>query len=273
MKDLNDLLAIALEAADIGAKLMTTSAPGAVRAKGDRDYVTELDVKIQHEIQAHLHRATPDIDFLGEEEGGGTIDESTEYVWALDPIDGTSNFAHGIPLCATSLALVHRGEPVVGVIVAPFLNLRYHATKGGGAYCNDKPIHASETTDLSRAIVSIGDYATGPGAEEKNRRRFAVTQVLAENVERVRMFGAASLDLAWVAEGRTDACIILSNKPWDTAAGTLVALEGAAATSDANGSPHNLDSTSTVAASKGLEHSLHVLTSNVSATPNTLRMR
>lgn len=252
MKDLNGLLAIAQEAADIGAKLMTTSAPGAVRAKGDRDYVTELDVKIQHEIQDHLRRATPDIDFLGEEEGGGTIDESTEYVWALDPIDGTSNFAHGIPLCATSLALVHRGEPVVGVIVAPFLNLRYHATKGGGAYCNDKPIHASETTDLSRAIVSVGDYATGEGAAEKNRRRFAVTQTLAENVERVRMFGAASIDLAWVAEGRTDACVILSNKPWDMAAGVLLARQAASTISDLAGAPHDIGSRETVATCRNL---------------------
>ncbi|ASR37859.1 inositol monophosphatase [Prauserella marina] len=256
MKDLNALLAIAQEAANIGAKLMTTSAPGTVRAKGDRDYVTELDIKIQHEIQDHLRRATPDIDFLGEEEGGGTIDESTEHVWALDPIDGTSNFAHGIPLCATSLALVHRGEPVVGVIVAPFLNLRYHATKGGGAYCNDKPIHASETTDLSRAIVSIGDYATGPGAEEKNRRRFAVTQALAENVERVRMFGAASLDLAWVAEGRTDACVIMSNKPWDMASGGLLARESSASITDIDGLPHDFKSRTVVATTGHLKRPL-----------------
>ncbi|WP_433408043.1 inositol monophosphatase family protein [Saccharomonospora azurea] len=245
MKDLNALLAVAKEAADIGAKRMTTSAPGTVSTKGDRDYVTELDVRIQHEIRDHLARATPDIDFLGEEEGGGAIDESTDYVWVLDPIDGTSNFAHGIPLCATSLALVHRGEPIVGVIVAPFLNLHYHATRGGGAYCNDKPIHASKTTDLSRAIVSIGDYATGPGAAEKNPRRFAVTKALAENVERVRMFGAASLDLAWVAEGRTDACVILSNKPWDMAAGVLIARESSASISDINDSDYRFSSRST----------------------------
>ena len=160
MKNLNTLLAIAQEAADIGAKLMTTQAPGAVSTKGDRDYVTELDVRIQHQIRDHLARATPDIDFLGEE-GGGAIDESVDYVWVLDPIDGTSNFAHGIPLCATSLALVYRGEPIVGVIVAPFLRLRYHATKDGGAYCNDKPLHASETTDLGRSfsggVVTDGD--------------------------------------------------------------------------------------------------------------------
>jgi myo-inositol-1(or 4)-monophosphatase len=250
VKNLDTLLAVAQEAADIGAKRMTTQAPGTVSAKDDRDYVTELDVRIQHEIRDHLARATPDIDFLGEEEGGRAIDETAEYVWVLDPIDGTSNFVHGIPLCATSLALVHRGEPVVGVIVAPFLNLHYHATKGGGAYCNDKPIHASETTDLSRAIVSIGDYATGEGAAEKNRRRFAVTKALAENVERVRMFGAASLDLAWVAEGRTDACVILSNKPWDTAAGILLARQSECDVIDLNGEIQSFSSGETIACTR-----------------------
>jgi myo-inositol-1(or 4)-monophosphatase len=254
--DLNHLLAVAQEAVEIGAKLMTTSAPGVVSAKGDRDYVSELDVQIQHEIRDYLHRATPDFDFLGEEEGGGVIEDTTDYVWALDPIDGTSNFAHGIPLCATSLALVHRGESIIGVITAPLLNLRYHATHGGGAYCNGHRIHASTTTDLNRAIVSIGDYATGPGADEKNERRFAVTKALAENVERIRMLGAASLDLAWVAEGRTDACVILSNKPWDMAAGTVVALEASAEVIDSTNSPHSFQSHEAIAVNRSLQRKL-----------------
>lgn len=242
MKDLTGLLAIAQDAVDIGRKLMTTSGPGQVHAKGDRDLVTDLDLQIQHKVKTYLERVTPDIDFLGEEDGGGELDQHAEYVWALDPIDGTSNFAHGIPLCASQIALIHRGEPVVGVIVAPFLDLNYHATKGGGAYCNGQPIHASTTTDLSRAIVSIGDYATGPHAADKNKRRFAVTQALAESVERVRMFGSAALDLAFVADGRIDACVILANKPWDTAAGALVARESGANVSDLSGFPHTFSS-------------------------------
>jgi myo-inositol-1(or 4)-monophosphatase len=168
-------------------------------------------------------------------------------VWALDPIDGTSNFAHGLPLCATQLALVHRGEPVIGVIVAPLLELRYHAIEGRGAFSNGQPIHASSTEDLSRAIVSIGDYATGVNSFEKNKHRLAVTRALAENVERVRMFGSAALDLAFVAEGRTDGCIIAANKPWDTAAGVLIAREAGASVVDLYGTRHNFEATSTVA--------------------------
>ncbi|WP_024875599.1 inositol monophosphatase family protein [Saccharomonospora piscinae] len=248
MTSLDELLSIARDAAEIGARMMTSEAPGTVSAKGDRDYVTELDVRIQHAIRDYLQRAAPGIDFLGEEDGGGTLDDTTDYVWVLDPIDGTSNFAHGIPLCATSLALVHRGQPLIGVITAPFLDLRYYAVHGGGAYCNDKPIQCSSTTDLRRAIVSIGDYATGEGAAEKNERRFAVTRALAENVERVRMFGAASLDLAWVAEGRTDACVILSNKPWDMAAGVLINREANGNVSDLHGVEYTFRGKETVSA-------------------------
>jgi myo-inositol-1(or 4)-monophosphatase len=252
VNNLNDLLTIAQEAVEIGYKLMTTADMGEVHQKGDRDLVTDLDLRIQRDVRAFLEQATPDFDFLGEEQGGGALDESAEYVWALDPIDGTSNFTHGIPLCASQLALVHRGEPIVSVIVAPFLNLHYHATKGGGAFRNSMAIHVSTTTNLRRAVVSIGDYATGPNAAKKNRRRLALTKHLAENVERVRMFGTAALDLAFVAEGRTDACIILANKPWDTAAGVLLVREAQGIVMDSSKRPHNFKSANTIATSKAL---------------------
>lgn len=252
MSALKEYLAIAHEAVDIGTSIMTTPGARAVHDKGDRDLVTDLDLRIQSEIQAFLQRAAPGIVFLGEEHGGGRLDESTEYVWALDPIDGTSNFAHGLPLCAISLALVHHGESVIAVIAAPFLGLRYHATLDHGAYRGTERITAADTTEPNRAIVSLGDYATGAHAAEKNDRRFALAKALVENVERIRMLGAASLDLAWVADGRTDACIILSNKPWDTAAGVLIAREAGAIVTDAHGEPHTFSSHETIATSPGL---------------------
>jgi myo-inositol-1(or 4)-monophosphatase len=259
VKDLSELLPIAEEAVEIGRYLMTTSGPGQVHAKGDRDLVTDLDLQIQHEIGTYLKKATPDIDFLGEEQGGGVLDLESDYVWALDPIDGTSNFAHGVPLCATQLALIHRGEPVIGVIVAPFLDLHYYAFKGGGAFCGGRPIHASTTNDINGAIVSIGDYATGPNSAEKNRRRFAVTQAIVANVERVRMFGSAALDLAFVAEGRTDACVILANKPWDTAPGVLLCREAGARVVDAAGERHDFGSRETLAFGESLSGLLQVI--------------
>ncbi|WP_454196291.1 inositol monophosphatase family protein [Nocardia sp. Marseille-Q1738] len=193
--------------------------------------------------------AAPEFDFLGEEFDDRSAEISGRSMWVLDPIDGTSNFIHGLPLCAVSLALVQDGEPVIGVIGAPFLGLEYYAAAGQGAYGNDKPINASRTEMLSRAIVSIGDYAVGAEAELENKRRIALTAALAATVERVRMFGSAALDLAWVAEGRTDACVMLSNKPWDTAAGVVIAREAGAIVLDSTSRRHSLDSADTVAAS------------------------
>ncbi|WAL65886.1 inositol monophosphatase family protein [Amycolatopsis cynarae] len=258
VNDLAELLDIAWDAAEIGRRLMTTTSPGRISAKSDRDLVTELDVRIQHEIRDHLRRATPGFGFLGEEDGGGVL-ASAGPVWVLDPIDGTSNFAHGLPLCVTSLGLVDDGEAVVGVVVAPFLGLAYHAMKDGGAYVNDARIHARTNDELGRAIVSLGDYDTGPDAAEGNRRRFAITRTLAENVERVRMVGSAALDLVWVADGRTDACVMLSNKPWDTAAGVVIAREAGAVVTDLRGAPHTFSSGETVAISPKLADPLRAL--------------
>ncbi|WP_280266739.1 inositol monophosphatase family protein [Nocardia wallacei] len=255
--NLGDLLAIARAGVAQGGRLLATAERGGVHVKSDRDFVTDLDRRIEDHVRQFLERETPGWDFLGEESEDQPADPTAGRVWTLDPIDGTSNFIHGLPLCAVSLALLHDGVPVIGVIAAPFLDLEYYATAGGGAFRNDRPIHASTNEKLSTAIVSIGDYATG--AEANNERRLAITATLAANVERVRMFGSAALDLVWVADGRTDACISLSNKPWDTAAGVAIARESGAAAVDLTGEPHAFHSTSTVAIAPALSGELLTL--------------
>jgi myo-inositol-1(or 4)-monophosphatase len=258
MTDLARLLSVAQHAVGIGTELVRTSVPHEVRAKGDRDIVTDVDVKIEQEIRSYLRQATPDIGFLGEEEGQ-VADANQETVWTLDPIDGTSNFAHRIPLCAVSLALVNQHRPLVAAISLPFLDLRYHAVQGQGAFVNDDKIRTSRTSDLGKAIISIGDYAVGTNAQEKNKPRLRLTALLAERIERVRMFGSAAIDLVWVAEGRTDATVILANKPWDTAAGVLIAREAGAIVTDAHGQPHTFASAATIAASPGVADDLDTL--------------
>lgn len=121
------------------------------------------------------------------------------------------------------------------------------------------PIRVSETTQLNSSLVSTGDYAVGQDASEKNWQRIALTTALIGKVERIRMFGAATLDLAFVAEGSTDACIMLSNKPWDTAAGVLLAREAGALVTDANGTAHSYSSTATIAAAPGISAELLAL--------------
>jgi myo-inositol-1(or 4)-monophosphatase len=249
MNDISALLTLARDATAAGAALLTTAEAGVVHSKGDRDSVTELDLEIQETMQRLLRARAPQIGFRGEE----SITQSSghghaERTWVLDPIDGTSNFIHNIPLCAVSLALVYQGSPIIGVIRAPFLGLEYYATEGQGAYLNDAPISTGRAQYLRDAIISIGDYAVGPGAETKNRTRLAITEALAAVAERVRMFGSAALDLAWAAEGRTDGCIIMSNKQWDMAAGVLIARESGAAVTDSDGSTHDVRSRHTIAA-------------------------
>ncbi|MFD3431194.1 inositol monophosphatase family protein [Nocardia fluminea] len=253
LEDLDpELLQIARAGVAAGARLLRTAETGTIRSKDDRDFVTDLDMRIQDTVQAFLDDATgPGFDFLGEEDTGSSSETGSRWRWILDPIDGTSNFIHGIPLCAVSLALARDEVPVIGVIGAPLLGTEYYAARGAGAYVVadhfTRRLHASTTESVAGAVVSIGDYATGAGAAAKNARRLALTTELAAHAERVRMLGTAALDLAWVAQGRTDACVLLSNKPWDTAAGVTLVREADGRVVDADGADYRLDSTSVIA--------------------------
>ncbi|MFG1828112.1 inositol monophosphatase family protein [Microbispora bryophytorum] len=234
------------QAVTIASHIITTKLPGVVTAKGDRDMVTEVDYAVEHAVRDFLSRETPEVGFLGEEEGITSVGDG--LMWALDPLDGTANFTHGIPLCGTSLGLIDHDRSILGVIDLPFLSTRYAAAETAGATANGHPISASTTDALEAAIVSVGDYAVGRGAEAKNRVRLPLNYQLATRVQRVRMFGSAAVDLAWVAEGKTDACIMLSNNPWDTAAGVLIAREAGAIVTDINGTPYTMTARATIAA-------------------------
>lgn len=250
MTDLAHLLPIANEAVDIARALFLTHAPGQLTTKGDRDMASEVDYAIERRLAGFLREKTPHIGFLGEEDGKKGV--PGELFWTLDPIDGTVNFIHGSPLCGISLALMHEGTPVLGVVDLPRLGSRYTAVQGHGAYAADRRLAVSANDDLSEAVIAIGDYAVGANAEERNKPRLDITAKLAATVQRVRMHGSAAIDLVWVAEGRIDGMIMLSNKPWDTAAGVIIAREAGANVVDRNGSPHSSASTATVAANPAL---------------------
>jgi myo-inositol-1(or 4)-monophosphatase len=255
---LGALLPVALDAVTIGADLIRSRAPAGLTAKGDRDMATDLDYAVERAIRAHLRDHTPGVPILGEEEGvtgglGGGL------LWALDPIDGTANFVHGLPLCGVSLGLLRRGRAVLGVIDLPFLGARDSAVEHAGARHGERRIAASTTGSLRDAIVAIGDYAVGADAEEKNRLRLALTARLAAEVQRVRMLGSSAIDLAWVAEGRLDASVTMSNKPWDTAAGVIIAREAGAVVVDHDGTDHTVDSAATIAAAPGVAEEISAL--------------
>lgn len=250
MVELADLMPVATKALELGADIIRNRAPGAVTIKGDRDMATEVDYAVEDALRDFLASETPDIAFMGEEHGGG--DAGPGLRWVLDPVDGTANFVRGIPLTGLSLGLAHQGKPVLGVISLPILGLTYAAVTGSGATRDGKPIQASDTTDMHNAIFALGDYAVGDRAAEKNLHRFRLTEALAERVQRVRMFGSAATDLAWVAEGRIDGGIMLANKPWDTCAGVAIARAAGAVVLDRDGTEYTSNATATVAVAPGL---------------------
>jgi myo-inositol-1(or 4)-monophosphatase len=257
MSDLAALLPIAQAAVDEAAELARTQAPGVLTPKGHRDYASELDIRIERRVREFLDRQTPGVPFVGEEENGAPADKA-EW-WTLDPIDGTVNFAHAVPLCAVSLALVRDGQPVLGVVDLPLLGARYWASVDQGAHRDGSPLRVRDVDRLDDAVLAIGDYAVGDHADERNRVRLQLTQLLAGQALRVRMFGSAALDLAWLAEGKVDASITLSNRSWDVAAGVVIAREAGARVLDRDGSEYSTDSNSTIAASPPLSDEVMAL--------------
>jgi myo-inositol-1(or 4)-monophosphatase len=243
-----DLLPVAQEAVDLAVKVLHDARGyGRLTPKGDRDYASQLDFDVEHRLRDHLQAATPDIGFFGEEEG--TRDDPNGPHWILDPIDGTVNLVHGLPLYAVSLALAQGQQPLLGVIELPAIRTRYHAVHRHGAYVNDRPL-ASPTppSGLASAVVALGDYAIGDQAYEKNRTRLALTTRLAASALRVRMLGSAAIDLAWLSQGHLDASIILANHPWDVSAGVVLARETGHTGVDVDGNDYSLQSRATIAA-------------------------
>ncbi|MCU1680003.1 MAG: suhB [Amycolatopsis sp.] len=245
-----DLLPIARAATAIGNRIIRSRAPRSITEKSARDLVTDIDFAVEDAVREFLARETPHIGILGEEHGHTGPTDS--LWWALDPVDGTTNFARGIPLCAVSLGLVAGRRPVLAAIDLPFLGVEYSAVEGGGAFVGEERIRASAVDDIAQAVVSIGDFAVGADAEAKNRVRIALLSRLGARAQRIRMIGTAAIDLAWVAEGKLDATINLSNLPWDTMAGVLLVREAGGVVVDLDDTEHTADSAATIAVCPGL---------------------
>nr|WP_238350600.1 inositol monophosphatase family protein [Kribbella shirazensis] len=255
---MDELLSVASQAVDIAGQRAFSQAPGLITPKGDRDMASEVDYAVEKELRAFLAEETPDIGFLGEEEGR-SVGRRDELLWVLDPIDGTANFVRGLPLVAVSLGLVGGDSSLLGIIDMPFLRRRYAGRLRGGATCNGRPIRGSRCDRLDDAMIAIGDYAVGDRAPAKNAPRLALTALLAARVQRVRMLGTAATDLAWTAHGQLDASIMFSNKPWDTSAGVLIAREAGLQVLDLDGSQHKFHSKGTVAVAEPIADQLLAL--------------
>ena len=228
--DPSDLLAIARPIAEEVAARLEESTRGegpAVSTKSTiTDLVTELDTWAEAHIVGRLLDARPDDGVFGEE--GADLAGTSGVTWSIDPIDGTVNFVHGIPGFCVSIAAVLDGRSIAGVVAVPLHHEVFTATLGGGAQVTregvSRPIRCASPVSLSRSVV-----ATGFGYDPERRRRQAevLTRVIPQIAD-IRRFGAAAVDLCWVACGRVDGYWEVGLNPWDHAAGALVATEAGA---------------------------------------------
>jgi fructose-1,6-bisphosphatase/inositol monophosphatase family enzyme len=168
-------LAIAERVTATAGQLVRTRTPHTLTFKGDRDIRSDVDLDVEKLVRNLLHEQTPDAEFLGEEEGGGDPNRGDDRLyWILDPIDGTVNFVHGVPLCAISLSLVRAGQVLAAVIEPPFLNAQYSALLGHGSYVNSHKLQVSSTRQLNAALVSIDQFAFSEDAQHKNLVRHSI---------------------------------------------------------------------------------------------------
>jgi myo-inositol-1(or 4)-monophosphatase len=214
--------------------------------KSRNDFVTEVDRQAENTIIDTLLKAYPKHAILAEESGARG---ESEYIWIIDPLDGTTNFMHGFPHFAISIALQHRGVLQQAVIYDPLRQELFTASRGDGAYLNDRRIRVSKRKELKGALLGTGF----PFREDADIERFICSlKALAPATAGIRRAGAATLDLAYVACGRLDGFWEFGLKPWDMAAGILLIEEAGGMLSDINGSADHLITGNICAASQGL---------------------
>ncbi len=218
-----------------------------VEYKGEADLVTVADRKSEALIRDRLRQQWPTFDILGEE--GGLLDTGSDYRWYVDPLDGTTNFAHGFPVFCVSIGLDFKGNRIAGVIYDPTRDELFTAEQGSGAYLNEEPIHVSKIANLAECLVATGFPSH---KRHKNPNIFFYHQITL-HTHGVRRAGSAALDLCYVACGRLDGFWEFNLNPWDTAAGVLIIQEAGGKVSDFKGGPFQLDSRETLA-SNGLVH-------------------
>lgn len=218
-----------------------------VEYKGDVDLVTEADRRSEALILERIRARWPSHNVTGEE--GSRVEKGSDYRWYVDPLDGTTNFAHGFPVFCISLALEHKGRRVAGVVYDPTREEMFAAEQGSGAYLNQQRIQVSKVANLAECLVATGFPSH---KRHKNPNIYFYHQITLRT-HGVRRAGSAALDLCSVACGRFDGFWEFNLNPWDTAAGVLLVEEAGGRVTDMRGGPFHISSRETLA-SNGLVH-------------------
>ena len=232
-----------------------------ITKKGEIDLVTEADLMSEKAILKIIGDKFPRDAVLAEETG--EFGQNTERVWIIDPLDGTTNFAHSFPFFAISIALQVEDEVVLGLVYNPYLNEYFEARRGEGSFLNKKSVQVSQTKKLRESLLATGFPYSVYREPDGVMALFKKMLVLAQGIRRP---GAAAIDLCYVASGRLDGFWEEDLKPWDTAAGSLIVKEAGGKVSDFNGEPYTSFQNSIVAANPFIhEEMLDVLNASMAS--------
>ena len=251
MQSLNEIAAVAKEAALRAREVQLRGLRDGteVRAKaGPQDLVTAADVESERVIAQTVAESFPDHNLLGEE--GGDQGRSSEWLWVVDPIDGTTNYSRHIPYFSTSIAVYHRGRPVVGLVANPMVGETFFAVEGQGAFLNDSPIWTSKAATYTEALMVTGFYYDR--GTNVDLTLGAIRTFYDRGIMGLRRFGSAALDLCYLAAGRVDGYFEIGLNAWDFAAGEFIARQAGALVTDALGAPLELKKTYLVAGAPAL---------------------
>ena len=231
-----------------------------VSVKGPSDFVSTADFKAEKTLREELAKARPGFGFLMEE-SGETKGRDGRHRWIVDPLDGTTNFLHGIPHFSISIAVEEprpngRGEITQGLVYQPVTDESFWAEKGRGAWLHDRRLRVSSRRDLADALIATGIPFLGHGNFEEWTKIFSA---IAPEVAGIRRFGSAALDFAWVAAGRFDGYWESDLKPWDAAAGMLLVKEAGGFVTDYRGGDQAMERRQFLAGNDGLHSKLHKL--------------
>jgi myo-inositol-1(or 4)-monophosphatase len=223
-------------------------ADSAVSKRGD-DFATKVDLEIERQVVDALVKTTG-IDVHGEEFGGADID--SPWVWILDPIDGTFNYAAGSPMAAILLGLLHEGDPVAGLTWLPFIGDRYVAVAGGPLMKNGVPQEPLAAAELTDSIIGVGTFNADSRGRFPGRYRLAVLEELSRVSSRLRMHGSTGIDLAYVADGILGGAISFGHHVWDHAAGVALVRAAGGVVTNLAGEEWTPDARSALAAAPGV---------------------
>ncbi len=218
-----------------------------IETKGLHNYVTHVDTTAEKRIVKALEQLLPEAGFIVEEES--IRKEGGDYRWVVDPLDGTTNFIHGLPCFSVSVALMHRDEVVIGVVYEINLDECFYAWKGGGTYLNETPVHVSDAGSLDDSLLATGFPYYDYSLIDKYMQLF--TWCL-RHTHGVRRIGSAAVDLAYVACGRFEAFFEYSLSPWDVAAGSLIVKEAGGMVTDFSEGSNYIFNKEIVASNQGV---------------------